>query len=735
MNHPEKVQRLKKMLAQVGQDRVGPVERPGRDAEAAALESLAERTGYEAVNEQQEVAAAAVSKLKDRREEQLTPQDVQALEAIILPRERPVVFVRGGIYEEVEAPWTELNKTPAHGVIDPLMPAIGRVEVPKLPWVPYGGTAFVVGPGLLMTNRHVAQLFCQGRGIKRLVYQAGDAAVDFKREVDTPPDDRSVYLEISTVEMIHPFWDMAILRVNGLPGSITPLRLSVDPPEALRDEDIVAIGYPARDDRNDLEVQDRIFKRKFNVKRLQPGKIRIREKIRSFENVVDAVTHDSSTLGGNSGSAIISVHTGEVVGLHFAGLYLKANYAVPTYELARDSRVVDLGLKFARTIPSTSAWDSAWVAIGESTVPATPQPTPMPGPTAGPSVAGATATFTVPLQISVSIGAAVLNTTGGAAITPSTVAVAGTEAAMQVPIIFDGLEHRDGYQPDFLGGGVTIDIPDRTALGKGVTAKLEDGSDELRYHKFSVIMHRGRRLALLTAANVDWRSQKRLINGKKPSREELTGIPEGTLEEWVTDWRISEDHQLPDIFFTKDRQSFDKGHVVRRDDVAWGDSFDDMQMSNGDTYHTTNCTPQTSAFNQSSKGVDNWGDLENMIQSETKAEKAIVFGGPVLAANDPFFDGVTHQGAIKVKIPRKFWKIVVVRGTAGPEAYGFVLKHDLSDVQMRVEEFVVPAKWERFMEPLSEIEKLLKGLVTLDGLKAFDRFNSTEGVNIRAQLT
>lgn len=64
------------------------------------------------------------------------------------------------------------------------------------------------------------------------------------------------------------------------------------------------------------------------------------------------MTHDSSTLGGNSGSAIIDVRTGEVIGLHFAGLYLRANYAVPTYELARDRRVAGLGVHFQGTVPA-----------------------------------------------------------------------------------------------------------------------------------------------------------------------------------------------------------------------------------------------------------------------------------------------------------------------------------------------------------------------------------------------
>ena len=746
MQPTEKIERLKAMLAQVAQDRIGAIELPGRTAAGAAFESLAEPENLETLSEAQSTAASALGMMKDGQEQRITPPELDVLEAIIMPRERPVVFVRDGTYEDVEAPWTHLNDATARAVVNPLLPSIGRIEVPNMPWVPYGGTGFVVGPDLLMTNRHVARLFCEGIGRTRLVYRAGDAAVDFKREVNTKADDRSLYFTVRAVVMIHPFWDMAILRVEGLPPAIKPLTLAVAEPEALSGEAVVAVGYPARDDRNDLALQDRIFKSTFNVKRLQPGRIRVREKIRSFENVVDAITHDTSTLGGNSGSAIVHAKTGEVVGLHFAGVYLKANYAVPAYELARDSRVVDAGVKFAKSVPSTSGWDDAWRRVesvgGAATAPeptATTTGTATTSPAAGASAASATAaaaTFTIPLNVTISIGTPSLAGAGGGAIlVPSAAGAAVVEAPrMQVPVIYDGLEHREGYRPDFLGG-TPIPLPARTPLGRTVSAKLEDGSDELKYHKFSVVMHRGRRIALLTAANVDWRAESRLVDGRKLTRAELSGVPQGTAEEWVMDWRIPEEHQLPDIFFTKDRASFDKGHLVRRDDVAWGTTFEDVQMSNGDTYHTTNCSPQTAAFNRSSDGEDNWGDLEKLIQKETRAEKATVFGGPVLAANDPIFHGLSLGGPVKVRIPRKYWKIVVVEGDAGPEAYGFVLKHDLSDVQMRPEEFAVPARWERFMKPIVEIEALLKGLVSLDGLKAFDAFGGSEGVRMRSQLS
>ena len=46
---------------------------------------------------------------------------------------------------------------------------------------------------------------------------------------------------------------------------------------------------------------------------------------------MNAMTHDASTLGGNSGSAVIDVESGEVIALHFVGADLRANYAVPMY--------------------------------------------------------------------------------------------------------------------------------------------------------------------------------------------------------------------------------------------------------------------------------------------------------------------------------------------------------------------------------------------------------------------
>ena len=78
--------------------------------------------------------------------------------------------------------------------------------------------------------------------------------------------------------------------------------------------------------RRDSRVPDQalvlsVFGDVYDKKRLAPGQVM---------NVgIDEMEHDCSTLGGNSGSVLVNLQTGEAVGLHFSGLFLDANYAVP----------------------------------------------------------------------------------------------------------------------------------------------------------------------------------------------------------------------------------------------------------------------------------------------------------------------------------------------------------------------------------------------------------------------
>lgn len=306
-------------------------------------------------------AHGAVQKLAMGKK--ISAEEAFFVEAIIIPDKRPAVVIQNNDYKVDHQDWLHLNE--AKGVkrqILKAIPAIGRIELPNHPSIPYGGTGFVVGPNLVMTNRHVAEIFTSGVGLRDVRFKSGSsAAIDFRREADSTA---SHVFDVKSIAMVHPFWDMAILHVEGLGNDIEPLCLSKRPPEDLEDAEIAAIGYPAFDPRNNVDVQRDVFDNVFNVKRLQPGLLRTRRRLNSFGNTVDTVTHDASTLGGNSGSAVLDLATGEVIALHFAGLYLDANFAVPSFDLSRDGRVVDTGVDFgeddARNVEDPTPWEQSW---------------------------------------------------------------------------------------------------------------------------------------------------------------------------------------------------------------------------------------------------------------------------------------------------------------------------------------------------------------------------------------
>lgn len=301
-------------------------------------------------------AQEAVERLA--RGQEVPPHLEDALEAIVLPNLRPVFDILNDTFDPLPNPWTELNSRQAE--LRQIIRGIGRVDAPGIPY-PYAGTAFLVGKDVLLTNRHVAEIFTDGLGVKNLRFKDGlQPEIDLKQEVRGR---REVVLKIRKTLLIHPHWDAALLRVEGLPAGRKPLRLAGSQVPQQVGRLVAAIGYPALDPRNDIDLQKRIF-RVFEKKRLQPGRLMASRQTVSFNNTVEALAHDCSTLGGNSGSAVIDIETGLVVGLHFAGRYLDANFAVPAWELALDSKVVDFGVEFANppnpkpTRPWLDRWNS-----------------------------------------------------------------------------------------------------------------------------------------------------------------------------------------------------------------------------------------------------------------------------------------------------------------------------------------------------------------------------------------
>ncbi len=700
MDRANKQERLRKYLKKIS---------PETSIEAL-LTSTSARQTLETVPTP--TAKAAETAMNDLLAEKiLSPEQEMVLEAVIIPGERPVVDIKDDQFLPVSEPFLDLNRTPYSTHINSAIPSIGRIDLPDHP-APYAGTGFLVGPGILMTNRHVAEIFAVGLGRKGLRFRSdGRVEVDFKRETTEQEPD---HFRIVKVLMIHPYWDMALLTIEGPAAQRQPLTFSVESPENLLGRKVAVIGYPAFDHRNNVDVQREVFNNRFSVKRMQPGLLGARADLRSFGKTVSTITHDSSTLGGNSGSAVIETTTGKVVALHFAGIYLKENYAVSAADLAKDSRIVDAGVLFDTCgHASIGPWDQFWASadpVGEMDTVAEGQ-----SPNSSPvslNNSGA-ATWTIPLQVTVQVGSP---TSGQGVQVGGGSAPMSSDIVEKLVLVDEDYTNRKGYQEDFLG--LTVPLPTITDLALAST--IECNQPIVPYEHYSLAMHKHRRLAMFIAGNVDNRPERKEPEpGRDYTRTGLNGFTSKSSETWHLDPRIPPMHQLPDRFFTKDNKAFDKGHIFRREATTWGMNYAEVQRANGDTFHVTNCSPQVKGFNRSNlRGL--WGKLENRI-GKAEDDKLIVFAGPILADDDQFFTGVDSDGIVRIQIPSRYWKIVIVKNGDHLESFAFILEQDLSSVPL---EFQVDAEWREHTIRISQLNEMLPYLELPSEILSSDQFEN-----------
>jgi hypothetical protein len=281
-----------------------------------------------------------LTKLALRREDDLDDAERFGLRAIVHLEGRPAMLIEDGDFGRPPHEWSHLTERRAQ--IREVIARSGRIEVAghvELDWV---GTASLVAPETLMTNRHVAQEFSARRGERWTFRQGMTSRVDFLAEMGSTA---SLEFEISEVLAIHDEHDVALLRVErtssdgrALPQ---PLVVAASEPPDLFDRDVYVVGYPAWDSRrNEPEPIRRIFADVYNVKRLQPG------RTVGYSTMYSALEHDCSTLGGNSGSPVVDLETNRVIGLHFGGRYGVGNYAVPLWTLADDPLFAGADLNF-----------------------------------------------------------------------------------------------------------------------------------------------------------------------------------------------------------------------------------------------------------------------------------------------------------------------------------------------------------------------------------------------------
>lgn len=284
-----------------------------------------------------EAGVTGLEKLAGGRADEVDEDEYFGVEAIVLLEGRPAILVQGQDFASQPGDWSVLDA--ARPAIRESIARVGRVDVtghPSLAWI---GTAFVVGPDAVMTNRHVAAEFSRAEGAGWTFQEGMTARVDPGEELPVPPAPGPVPAagplpyEITEVIGIHPDVDMALLRIAPPDGEPlpTPLAVAADAPASVPGRPVYVVGYPAWDGRrNEPESMRRIFMDIYNVKRLQPG------MTTEFTPGGLVVRHDCSTLGGNSGSPVFDLTDHRVLGLHFGGKYRIGNVAVPLWELVDD---------------------------------------------------------------------------------------------------------------------------------------------------------------------------------------------------------------------------------------------------------------------------------------------------------------------------------------------------------------------------------------------------------------
>lgn len=298
-------EKLEKLLARVKRT-FG--DRPAGEAVAKARQII----GPARIPPGHEEAEAAMDALREGREP--TPRQLAALE-LVLRLMRPAVYSRQGRLEGLP-PFNEYEPETLERwerfrqLASPWLYSIGRIDRggsdgEKL------GTGFLVAPGLVATNRHVVSALTYGAD----QLEEGQAVIRFGQEKGTPDTEGPVV--ILSVAAIHSTLDLALLTIRDL-RERKPLELETETVE--EGLAVTAVGYPLEDPRSPL-FADTIYQGGYGVKRASPGEV----LERSHETLV---YHDCSTLGGNSGSPILSQETARVVGLHASGFFMYRNEAV-----------------------------------------------------------------------------------------------------------------------------------------------------------------------------------------------------------------------------------------------------------------------------------------------------------------------------------------------------------------------------------------------------------------------
>ena len=293
--------------------------------------------------------------LGDGPDARLGPADVSGLEAVIrTDGSRPVLFVEDD-FVDVMAPSAgtyAAGLSRLEDAVRRVCRSVGRVEDPAAP-IGYQGTAWMLAEGLVATNFHVLQAIAPGgkRRDRRFEGRLNTgAAVHFGYEVgNLRPNRRFPIRRVVSVGragaaeftqgngLNFDGLDLAILELEPVAGRPFPVPNRVprgdDPVTrgglASAGRGIYLVGYPGNEHSTTPDLFASLFAGVKGFKRLAPGRIMAGPGEVPGDPRGWILTHDASTLGGNSGSALADYDADglALLGLHFAGSHERQNWA------------------------------------------------------------------------------------------------------------------------------------------------------------------------------------------------------------------------------------------------------------------------------------------------------------------------------------------------------------------------------------------------------------------------
>lgn len=255
-----------------------------------------------------------------------------------------------------------------------------------------------------------------------------------------------------------------------------------------------------------------------------------------------------------------------------------------------------------------------------------------------------------------------------------------------------------GFDSQFIAG-ILVPLP---TLSDRIRIDAFDEGRPIEHTRFSIVFHERRGLAIFTAHNID--GQTMLPSNTIPRKD-----------------RFRFDVSIPrQIQIDNDqgyyKNPYDRGHLVRRVALHWGDP-DEARQADAESYYWTNIAPQHERLHDTA-----WGNIEDwmLALSNDRAKRACVFTGPVLTSDDR--EIVNRPGERPFQLPAGFWKVLAVKHNDALCAAAFIVWQRDFDV-------VNPVQFDSVLEQvrISTVE-VLTGL-SFDTLRHADplHFQAADG--------